>query len=102
LETPHRDHAEPLRQPKAATVERHRQGRKQRLSPLGKLHQDMVRRAAIAIGENFCNDTLRLAIVALRAAIGSEADLLALLPAAPATPPRSVEGNRAEATHAGA
>jgi hypothetical protein len=54
--------------------------------------QDMVRRAAIAIGENWSNDTFKLAAVALRAAIRNETDLLALLPAAaPATPQRSVE-----------
>jgi hypothetical protein len=54
--------------------------------------QDMVRRAAIAIGENWSNDTYKLAAVALRAAIRNETDLLALLSAAaPATPQRSVE-----------
>jgi hypothetical protein len=62
--------------------------------------QDMTRRAAIAIGENWSNDTYRLAAVALRAAIRNEADLLALLPAASGAPPRAAD--RAQATHADA
>jgi hypothetical protein len=60
----------------------------------------MIRRAAIAIGENWSNDTYRLAAVALRAAIRNEADLLALLPAASGAPPRAAD--RAQATHADA
>ena len=51
--------------------------------------QAMVRRAAIAIGENWSNDTFKLAAVALRAAIRNEGDLLALLPATPVTPVES-------------
>jgi hypothetical protein len=54
--------------------------------------QDMIRRAAIAMSQDWSNDTFKLAAVALRAAIRNETDLLALLPAAaPATPQRSVE-----------
>ncbi|MBR1298553.1 hypothetical protein [Bradyrhizobium sp. AUGA SZCCT0042] len=45
--------------------------------------QDMIRRAAIAIGENWTRDTFRLAVVALRAAFRNEADVLALLRAPP-------------------
>jgi hypothetical protein len=52
--------------------------------------QDMVRRAAIAIGANFCNDTFRLAVVALRAAIRSEIDVLALLRETPTPGSHSV------------
>jgi hypothetical protein len=57
--------------------------------------QAMVRRAAIAA--NFCNDPFKLAAVALRAAIRNETDLLALLPAAPAAPPRAVDRAHADA-----
>lgn len=46
--------------------------------------QDQIRRAATAIRENFCNDTFRLARVALEAAIRSEADILLITPAPPA------------------
>jgi hypothetical protein len=47
--------------------------------------------------KNWSNDTFRLAAVALRAAIRNEADLLALLPAASASPQRSVDRAHANA-----
>jgi hypothetical protein len=57
-----------------------------------KFDQDMIRRAAMAMRENWSGDTYKLAAVALRAAIRNETDLLTLLPAAaPATPPRAVD-----------
>ncbi|MGJ4888998.1 hypothetical protein ACQR1Y_12430 [Bradyrhizobium sp. HKCCYLRH3099] len=42
--------------------------------------QDHIRRAATAMRENWCNDTFRLARVALEAAIRTEADLQELIP----------------------
>lgn len=43
--------------------------------------QDHIRRAATAMRENWCNDTFRLARIALEAAIRTEADLEDLIPA---------------------
>jgi hypothetical protein len=59
--------------------------------------QQTIRRAGIAIGDNWSNDTFKLAAVALRAAIRNEAHLLALLPAASAAPQRSVDRAHADA-----
>jgi hypothetical protein len=59
--------------------------------------QQTIRRAAIAIGDNWSNDTFKLAAVALRAAIRNEPHLLALLPAASAAPQRSVDRAHADA-----
>jgi hypothetical protein len=46
----------------------------------------MIRRAATAIGENWTRDAFRLAVVALRAAIRNEAEVLALLHETPPVP----------------
>jgi hypothetical protein len=46
---------------------------------------EMIRRASVAIRENWCNDTIRLARVALEAAIRDMNDLIAL--AEPKRPP---------------
>jgi hypothetical protein len=45
--------------------------------------QDAIRRAALAMRENFTNDIFVLARIALEAAIRNESDLVELLPAAP-------------------
>ena len=43
--------------------------------------QEMVRRVAVALRQNWCSDTMKLAIVALRAAIRDQDDIPALIPA---------------------
>jgi hypothetical protein len=53
--------------------------------------QDTLQRAANAIRETRSNDCITLAKAALQAAVRNESDLLALLPAASATPQRSAD-----------
>jgi hypothetical protein len=55
--------------------------------------QEMIRRAATAMRENWSNDCFRLATITLQAAIRHEADLLELL-----RPNHAEPGRRAAAT----
>jgi hypothetical protein len=59
-----------------------------RSSRLVHFNQDMVRRAAMAMRENFSNDVYALARICLMAAIRNKNDLLDLLPPEPKPAPR--------------
>jgi hypothetical protein len=62
---------------------------------------DAIKRAAVAIRENYSTDFYVLARRALEGAIRNEADLLALLPEPPATAPlrRSIERTAPQPDH---
>jgi len=63
-----------------------------------QFNQDMIKRAATAMREHWSNDTLRLAVIALNAALRNENDLLELLPPKPA--PRQIPAPVALEVHA--
>jgi hypothetical protein len=76
-----------------ASVQRNRSGKafSGGYFPAVRFSGDMIRRAAVAMRESWCNDTFKMAAIALQAAIRNQQDLLELLPPDPpakSSPPR--------------